>query len=156
MPKGGPIVDVIKENSQRLSGLDQLTALIQSGRRPPIAQTMGFNLVEVGEGFAAFEGEPGRSVYNLIGSVHGGYAAALLDGACGCAVHTRLTADQAYTTLELKVAYHRGLSDRSGRVRAEGRVLSLGRRTAFAEAKLLDSEGRLCASATSTLLIMER
>jgi uncharacterized protein (TIGR00369 family) len=105
---------------------------------------------------AVFEGEPGRSVYNPIGSVHGGYAATLLDSACGCAVHSRLSADQGYTTLELKVSYHRPLSDQSGLVRAEGRVLSIGRRAAFAEAKLIDAQGRLCASATSTLLVFDR
>jgi acyl-coenzyme A thioesterase PaaI-like protein len=59
----------------------------------------------------------------------------------------------ARTWLELKVACHRALSIR---VRAEGLVLSFGRRVAFAEGKLMDGEGRLCASATFTLLIMER
>jgi len=88
--------------------------------------------------------------------VHGGYASTLLDSACGCAVHSRLSATQAYTTLELKVSYHRKITADTGLVRAEGRVLSFGRRAAFAEAKLTDAQGRLCASATSTLLIMDR
>jgi len=71
------------------------------------------------------------------------------------AVHSRLSAQQGYTTLELNVAYHRALSDTSGPVRAEGRVLSIGRRAAFVEGKLLDAQGRLCASATSTLLVFD-
>ena len=103
-----------------------------------------------------FEGNPDRSVYNPIGSVHGGYAATLLDSACGIAVHSQLGVGQGYTTLELKVAYHRGLTDQSGRIRAEGRVVSMGRRVAFAEATLHDGDGRLCASATSTLLVFDR
>ena len=102
-----------------------------------------------------FEGTPDRRFHNPIGSVHGGYAATLLDSACGIAVHSQTSADQGYTTLELKVSYHRGLSDKSGRVRAEGRVVSLGRRAAFAEAKLTDEAGRLCATATSTLLVFD-
>jgi uncharacterized protein (TIGR00369 family) len=69
-------------------------------------------------------------------------------------VHSQLDVGQGYTTVELKVAYHRGLSDKSGRVRAQGRVVSMGRRVAFAEATLHDAQGRLCASATSTLLII--
>ncbi len=136
-----------------LDGLAQLQAMLASGRRPPIGETMNFDLVEIERGRAVFEGTPDRSVYNPIGSVHGGYAATLLDSACGIAVHSHLEAGQGYTTLELKVAYHRGLSDRSGRVRAAGRVVSIGRRVAFAEATLHDGEGRLCASATSTLLV---
>lgn len=122
-------------------------------RPPPINTTMGFTLVEIEKGRAVFEGNPDQTVYNPIGSVHGGYAATLLDSACGCAVHASLRADQGYTTLELKVAYHRPLSDASGPVRAEGKILSIGRRTAFAEARLTDRDGRLCATATSTLLI---
>ena len=76
--------------------------------------------------------------------MHGGYAATLLDSACGCAVHSRAQRPtQAYTTLELKVAYHKAITAKTGPVRAEGRVVSLGRRAAFAEATLTDAEGRL-------------
>jgi uncharacterized protein (TIGR00369 family) len=71
-------------------------------------------------------------------------------------VHSRLSASQAFTTLELKVAYHKAMRADTGPVRAEGRVISLGRRAAFAEATLTDSAGRLLASATSTLLVMDR
>ena len=149
-------MDVIKDSAGELDGLGQLKALLAAGVQPPIGVTLGFALVEIEPGLAVFEGEPGKSVYNPIGSVHGGYAATLLDSACGCAVHSRLSADQGYTTLELKVSYHRPLSDGSGKVRAEGRLLSFGRRAAFAEAKLFDAQGRLCASATSTLLVFDR
>jgi uncharacterized protein (TIGR00369 family) len=149
-------MDVITNNAAALSGVEQLRALMAAGTPPPIGVTMGFTLVEIEDGLAVFAGDPDHSVYNPIGSVHGGYAATLLDSACGCAVHSRLSAEQGYTTLELKVAYHRALSDTSGPVRAEGRVLSIGRRAAFAEGKLFDREGRLCASASSTLLVFDR
>jgi uncharacterized protein (TIGR00369 family) len=86
--------------------------------------------------------------------VHGGYTATLLDSACGCAVHSQLGAAQRFATLELKVAYHKPITVQTGRVRAEGRVLSFGRRAAFAEASLTDAAGALLASASSTLLIM--
>ena len=92
----------------------------------------------------------------IIGSVHGGYAATLLDSACGCAAHSRLTASQAFTTLELKVAYHKRITKDTGLLRAEGNLLSFGQRVAFAEAKLTDVQGTLYASATSTLLVFDR
>ncbi len=149
-------MDVINQNDAELDGIGQLRAMLAAGIQPPIARTLGFELIEISPGVAVFEGEPGQSVYNPIGSVHGGYAATLLDSACGCATHSRLSADQGYTTLELKISYHRPLSDQSGKVRAEGRLLSFGRRAAFAEAKLIDAQGRLCASATSTLLVFSR
>jgi uncharacterized protein (TIGR00369 family) len=137
-----------------LTGLDQLRALIASGRRPGIAVSLDFDLVEIEDGRAVFAGVPGLHAYNPIGTVHGGYAAALLDSACGCAVHSKLAAGQAYTTLELKIAYHRAMTADTGQVRAEGTVLSFGRRAAFAEARLTGADGRLYASATSTLLVM--
>ncbi len=137
-----------------LSGLEQMRALMGAADRPGIGRTMGFELVEIDEGLAVFEGTPDEAVYNPIGTVHGGYAATLLDSCCGCAVHTRLAAGQGYTTLELKVAYHKAMTSGTGPVRAEGRVLSFGRRAAFAEGRLLDGAGRLLASATSTLLVL--
>ena len=140
----------------RPDGLEQLRQAFAGPQRPGIGATLGFRLVEIEAGRVVFAGTPGPEVYNPIGTVHGGYAATLLDSACGCAVHSRLTADQAYTTLELKVAYHRGMTARTGEVFAEGRVVSLGRRAAFAEATLKDAAGRLYASATSSLLVMER
>jgi uncharacterized protein (TIGR00369 family) len=149
-------MSLVDETGPGLDGLSQLRALIGSGRKPGIAETLHFELVEVESGRAVFAGTPGEHAYNPIGSVHGGWAATLLDSACGCAVHSRLTAVQAYTTLELKVAYHKAITRDTGRMRAEGRVVSLGRRAAFAEAGLTDGEGRLYASATSTLLIVDR
>lgn len=138
------------------SGLEQLQAWIAAGRQPPIGETMQFRLVEVEKGRAVFEGTPGKHVYNPIGVVHGGYAATLLDSACGCAVHASLSGEQAYTTLELKVAYHRALNTTTGPVRAEGKVISIGKRVAFAEGRITDATGKLYASATSTLLVMDR
>jgi len=69
-------------------------------------------------------------------------------------VHSKLAAGQSFTTLELKVAYHKAITKETGKVRAEGRVLSFGRRAAFAEARLTNASGRLLASATSSLLVI--
>ncbi|WP_250509888.1 PaaI family thioesterase [Caballeronia sp. GACF4] len=149
-------MSLIDETAPGLDGLAQLRRLIASGRKPGIFESLRLDFVEVEAGRAVFEGIPGDHAYNPIGTVHGGYAATLLDSACGCAVHSCLTATQAYTTLELKVAYHKAVTRDSDLVRAEGRVLTMGRRAAFAEATLKDASGRLLASATSTLLVIER
>ena len=93
------------------------------GQGAPIGETLDFHLAEVEAGHAVFEGQPGPHVYNPIGSVHGGYAATLLDSACGCAVHSMLRADQIYTTLELKTAYHRAMTADTGLVRAIGSIV---------------------------------
>jgi uncharacterized protein (TIGR00369 family) len=136
-------------------GLQQLRAMLARGVKAPMIEKLGLALVELERGHVVFEGTPDVSVYNPLGSVHGGYAATLLDSACGIAVHSQLGAERGHTTLELKVSYLRGLSESSGTVRATGRTVSLGRRVAFAEATLHDGQGRLCATATSTLLIFD-
>ena len=137
-----------------LSGLDQIRAIF-AGKTgyEGIVKTLNLHPVSAEEGFVVFEGSPTQGVYNPLGVVHGGYAATLLDTVMGCAVHSCIKVGERYTTLELKIAYHRALTAASGPVRAEGRVVSVGKRAAFAEGKLLDKDGRLCASATTTCLV---
>ena len=136
-------------------GLAMLQGMIAQGRRGGIGETLGFALVEVERGRVVVEGKPDRSVYNPLGIVHGGYAATLLDTACGLSTQSALGPGKSHTTLELKISYLRALTDKSGTVRAEGKVLNVGRRVAFSEATLHDGEGRLCATATSTLLVLD-
>lgn len=135
--------------------LAKVQGLIVSGGRPPIGHTLGFQLVDAGDGWAAFEGVPGPEHYNPQGTVHGGYAATLLDSACGIAVVTKLEDGQSMTTLELKTSYLKAMTEKTGKVRAEGRVISIGRRVAYTEAKITDEAGRILATATSTLLVIQ-
>lgn len=148
-------MSLVNEVAPGLDGLAQMRALLASGRKPGIAESLQFDLVEVSEGKAVFAGKPGPHAYNPIGSVHGGYAAALLDSCCGCAGHTRLGPNQRYTTVEIKVSYLRPITSDTGRLRAEGSVVSMGRKVAFVEGKLVDEGGKVYATATSTLLIFE-
>ena len=135
------------------AGLTQLRNAFASGKGG-IGRTMGFTVDTLEPGRVVFAGLPSEAVYNPIGTVHGGYAATLLDSACGCALHTSLDEGQGYTTLELKVSYHRAITAATGPVFAEGKLVSKGRRAAFTEARLTDAAGKLYASATSSLLVM--
>jgi uncharacterized protein (TIGR00369 family) len=148
-------MNVFEEHRGRLTGLEQLQLLMKTGRRPPIAETLDFNLVEVEKGRAVFEGVPGPHALNPIGSIHGGYAATMLDSACGCATHSALSSEPGYTTVELKIAYHRAITLETGPLRAEAHTVSIGKRVAFTEGRLTDASGRLYASATSTLLVFD-
>jgi len=138
-----------------MTGLQVMQALID-GRlpAPPIAQTMTFSLIEVGDGYAVFEGEPGTHLLNPLGSVHGGWALTLMDSAAGCAGHTVLPPGVGYTSVETKVNFTRPIRHDTGRVRAEGRVISRGRQIMTAEARLLDMQGKILAHGTSTLIVL--
>ena len=138
-----------------MTGLEAMHAIVAGELPgPPIAELVGFDLVEVGEGRASFELDPAERHYNPLGTVHGGIAATLLDSAMGCAVHTTLNDGEAYTTLELKVNYVRAITEQTGRIAATGTVIHRGGRVATAEARLTDADERLLAHGTSTCLIM--
>ena len=155
---GAPITHgtVDPRSVAHLSGLEFFAAIF-AGRYPPppIGKTLNFWPVEMEHGRAVFEGEPTRDFYNPIGSVHGSYAAALLDSCMSCAIHTTLAAGQAYTTLEYKISLVRGISDKTGRIRAEGKLLQVGRRIGTAEGRITDAAGKLLATGTTTCLIFD-
>jgi uncharacterized protein (TIGR00369 family) len=114
---------------------------------------MGFHLVDVENGRAAFEGTPQFSHYNPIGTVHGGLAATLLDSALGCAIFSTLAKGDTWTTLELKLNFVRPMTRDTGPVRAEGRIIHRGRTMATSEGDLKDRAGKLYAHATTTCMI---
>jgi len=137
------------------SGLEVMQ-MMASGELPPppIAETLGFRLVEASHGSAVFECEPAEFHYNPIGIVHAGLAMTLMDSAMGLAFVTTIDAGVAWTTLEVKANFTRALRADSGVVRCVGTVVHPGRRVATTEARIEDAQGRLCAHGTSTILVL--
>ncbi len=143
------------EDIAGMTGLQVMQALIDGKLpAPPIAQTLSFWLVEVGDGVAVFEGETGPHVLNPLGIVHGGWALTLIDSATGCAGHTLLPPGVGYTSVETKANFTRPIKQDTGRVRAEGRVVNRGRQIMTAEAHIFDADRRLLAHGTSTLMVL--
>ena len=138
-----------------MSGIEFLRA-IRDGRLPPapIQELIGMKLAEVEEGRAVWELVPAEQHYNPIGSVHAGVAATLLDSAMACAVHSLQPVGSGYTTLEFKVNLVRAVTPQAGTLRAIGRVVHAGSRTATAEGRLEDASGKLYAHACTTCLIL--
>ncbi len=136
------------------TGLALMQAMID-GRAPgaPIADLMAMTGAAAGPGWMEFRGTPGPQHYNPIGSVHGGYAATLLDSCMGCAVHTSLAAGIGYTTVDLNITYLKAMTAATGTVIARGEVVTSGRRIATARGTLTDSHGRLLATGTTTCLV---
>jgi uncharacterized protein (TIGR00369 family) len=155
MRGGDPSYDVLPiEALRECSGLELFQRMLRGELpAPPIMQTLDIALVEAEKGRVVFQGHPARAHYNPLGSVHGGYHATLLDSCVACAVQSTLDAGQGYTTIELKVNYLRALTDQVGPVRAEGRVIHVGKQIGTAEGRLFDAAGRLYAHATTTCLI---
>jgi uncharacterized protein (TIGR00369 family) len=139
------------------TGIETMQAMLRGELPyPPIARTLSFQLLEVDEGRALFQGIPGPDHLNPMGGVHGGWYATLLDSALGCAVHTMMPPGRGYTTAELGVNLVKAINlQKTSRIRAEGKVIHCGRQLATAEARLYGPDGTLYAHATTTCLVFE-
>lgn len=146
----------IAKAAGNMSGLAYMRAFL-TGELPnaPMSALMDFSGVEVEDGRVLFRGEPGEQHLNPIGSVHGGYAATLLDSALGCSIHTTLPAGVAYTTVDLAVTFVGAISPATGPLLCEANVVHRGRtvRTATAELRS-ERDGRLLAHGSTTCLIL--
>jgi uncharacterized protein (TIGR00369 family) len=149
---GDPAVAATEAREQ--DGLAFLQALLD-GRLPaaPIANTLDFTPVSVEAGSVVFEFTPAEFHYNPIGTVHGGMIATVCDSACGCAVQSLLPAGSYYTSVDLSVKFLRPITTETGPLTCEGTVTHIGGRSALAQAKLTDAQGKLYAHATSSCMI---
>jgi len=145
----------ISANAARaMKGIDHLRAIIRGDiPAPPIAKLLNMWLLEVEEGHAMFGITASEELYNPIGVVHGGIACTILDSAMGCAVQSSLPEGFAYTTVDLNVHLVRGITLKTGELRAVAEAVHVGRRVATAQARLMDMEARLYAHATTTCLV---
>jgi uncharacterized protein (TIGR00369 family) len=146
---------VIDDDQQRaLSGLEFVQGLVD-GTLPlnSMAETLGYDIVEVAKGRVVAAATPNERHRNPTGTVHGGLAATLLDSAMGLAVQSMLDKGLTQTTLEFKISLVRPVTPQTGLMKAEGKVISCGRRVGTAEGKLTDKDGRVLAHGTTTCLI---
>ena len=148
---------VSPEKQAALSGLEFVQGLV-NGALPlnSMARTLGYDIVEALPGRVVVAAVPTAELLNPAGTVHGGFAATLLDSCMGLAVWSATPKGFGSTTLEFKISFVRPITPNTGVVRAEGAVLAVGRRVGTAEGRLTDGNGRLLVHATTTCLIFER
>jgi len=121
-------------------------------RRPPVADLIGFDIAEAGEGRAVITLQAGPQHHNPMGTLHGGILGDIADAAMGIAFASTLAAGESFTTVELKINYLRPV--REARLRAEGRVLQRGRTIGYVECEVTDENGKLIAKSNSTCLVL--
>jgi uncharacterized protein (TIGR00369 family) len=156
-----PITDrvygtVSTARQKEMSGLEFVQGL--ANRSLPlntIARTLGYDIIEAANGRVVIGAEPDDTLLNPAGTVHGGFSATLLDSCMGLAIQSTLEKGIGQTTLEFKISLVRPITTETGEIRAEGVVLSRGRRIGTADGKITDRNGRLLAHGTTTCLIFE-
>jgi uncharacterized protein (TIGR00369 family) len=139
-----------------MSGLAFVQGLVD-GTLPlnTIAQTLGYDVTEAASGRVVVTITPDGTHLNPSGTVHGGVAATLLDSCMGLAIRSTLDKGFAQTTVEFKISLLRPITPETGPIKAEGVVLSCGRRIGTAEGRITDQQGRLLAHGTTTCLIFQ-
>jgi uncharacterized protein (TIGR00369 family) len=147
---------VSAERQKQMSGLEFVQGLVD-GTMPlnTIARTLGYDVTEAASGRVVVAAEPSGIHLNPAGTVHGGLAATLLDSCMGLAIQSTLEKGVSQTTLEFKISLLRPITPETGRIKAEGIVLSRGRRVGTAEGRVTDGNGRLLAHGTTTCLIFQ-
>ena len=147
---------VSAERRKAMSGLEFVQGLVD-GTLPlnTIAQTLGYDVAEAESGRVVVTAEPNGTHLNPAGTVHGGFAATLLDSCMGLAIQSTLEKGVVQTTLEFKISLVRPITPETGPIKAEGVVLSRGRRIGTAEGRITDRQGRLLAHGTTTCLIFD-
>ena len=143
-------MDILKS----ISGLELLQGMI-AGKypQPPIAELLGGHLVEAESGRAVFEALPKLGFYNPLGTVHGGFAATILDSCMACAVQTMLEVGFGYTTIEFKITFIRPMTEATGPVKGIGELVNVGRRLGVSEGRLVDWQGKVLAHGTTSCMI---
>jgi uncharacterized protein (TIGR00369 family) len=119
---------------------------------PPVAELLGIELVEIGDGACTMKLDAGEQHSNPMGTIHGGIVCDLADAAMGMAYFSTLEAGESFTTLELKINFLRPFWQ--GLLLAHGTVVHGGRTVGMTECRVLDERGRLIAHATSTCLTL--
>jgi uncharacterized protein (TIGR00369 family) len=147
---------VSADRQKELSGLEFVQGLID-GTLPvnTIAETLGYDVTEAVSGRVVVTVKPNGTHLNPAGTVHGGLAATLLDSCMGLAIQSTLEKGVGQTTLEFKISLMRPITPETGLIKAEGVVLSRGRRVGTAEGRITDPQGRLLAHGTTTCLIFQ-
>ena len=139
---------------QRHTGLEVLHQLKRGLLpRPPVSEVIPFELMDIEFGKATLISTPSETFYNTLGIVHGGYAMTLLDSCMGLAIYTTLSSGIGYTTIETKVNFVKPITKGTGLLRAVGHAVHTGTRTATAEGRLVDEEGKLYAHGTTTCFL---
>jgi uncharacterized protein (TIGR00369 family) len=159
MPSGvisGTFGTVSADKQKEMTGLEFVQGLAD-GTLPlnTIAKTLGDDITKAECGRVVVTAEPKDIHLNPAGTVHGGLAATMLDSCMGLAIQSTLEKGVGSTTLEFKVSFIRPITPETGPIKAEGTVISRGRRIGTAEGRVTDDKKRLLAHGTTTCLIFE-
>jgi uncharacterized protein (TIGR00369 family) len=136
-----------KPNPQHIQSICDLVNI------SPYPSLLSMKLVDIGIGFAVVEIDTEDKHMQLLGVVHGGVLASLIDTVAFWAVYYGIENHDAWlTSVDLKLNYL--LPANSKKLIARGRQVKVGKTLCYAEAQVNTEDDRIVAHGTSTLMIM--
>ena len=117
-----------------------------------VARLIGFEAKEIADGRAVVTLAAGPQHANPMGTLHGGILCDIADAAMGMAFASTLTAEETFTTVELKINFFRPVWEAN--LKAEGRVVRRGSTIGYVECEVTDEGGQLIAKASSTCMAL--
>jgi uncharacterized protein (TIGR00369 family) len=117
-----------------------------------VGDLLGFRVSEAAHGHAAVTLPAGPQHANPMGSLHGGVLCDIADAAMGYAFASTLAADEAFTTVELKINFLRPVW--KAELKAEAKVVHRGKTIGYVECEVTDEKGRLVAKSASTCIVL--
>ncbi len=119
--------------------------------RSPAGNWLQIRLESIEKGHAVLSTEVRKEMTNPYGNIHGGMMSLVIDEAIGWAV-VSLDVEQHYTSLTLNVDFLYAIKA-GNRLRAESRVLRVGKKIINVECHVYDMDGRILARANSNLIV---
>jgi uncharacterized protein (TIGR00369 family) len=120
---------------------------------PPIAKTLGFDLVAVGDGTVTMEMITRPEVHaNPMGTIHGGVLCDIADFAIGTAHATTLAEGESFTSVDLKINFFKPIW--TEKIRAVAKPVKTGKTLSFYHCDILKEDGSLVATVSSTVMTL--
>ncbi len=140
------------QQAQNMTGMERLKAYEQQGERHGMAENLGYTMGNCELGNVTLHYTPKERHMNLIGSLHGGILASLLDTAMGCAVMTYLEVSEKHTMTDLNTKFIRAVMNADEQLTIVGRVEHPGRRLIATEGTIHNQDGKLIARSIASAI----
>jgi uncharacterized protein (TIGR00369 family) len=119
----------------------------------PYFELLSMKLQDVGVGYSVLEIDLAQKHLQPFGMVHGGVFASIIDAAAFWSVYFGIEDQKAgLTTVDLKLNYLAPAV--SGKLIARGRQIKVGKTLGYAEGEVVDTNGKVLAHGTSTVIIL--
>jgi uncharacterized protein (TIGR00369 family) len=139
------------QQAKAMNGMDRIRFFEQQTKRQGMAENLGYSLQQFSEGKVQLQYRTQARHQNLIGSLHGGIVASLLDAAMGLAVTTNLQIGEGHTMTDLNTKFIRPVFNDEC-LTIDAWIMHAGKRMFTTAGNITNEQGTLVASALANAI----